>query len=54
MSLDLASISLAKCFEAGQAYVALSRCRSYAGLRVLDFEKRNIRANQAALKFHDF
>jgi len=54
MSLDLASISLAKCFESGQAYVALSRCRSYAGLRVLDFEKGNIRANQAALAFHDF
>ena len=54
MSLDLASISLAKCFESGQAYVALSRCRSYAGLRVLDYDKQNIRANQAALAFHDF
>ena len=39
MSLDLASISLSKCLELAQAYVALSRCRSFKGLRVLDFER---------------
>jgi len=54
MSLDLASVSLARCFEAGQAYVALSRCRSFKGLRVIDFNLENIRASPEALEFHNF
>jgi hypothetical protein len=36
MSLDYLRVSLSKCFEAGQGYVALSRARSLGGLHVMD------------------
>ena len=45
-------MSLSKVFEAGQAYVALSRAQSLQSLRVRDFEARQVWANPEAIKFY--
>ncbi|XP_053325483.1 ATP-dependent DNA helicase PIF1 [Spea bombifrons] len=52
MSLDCVEISLARVFESGQAYVALSRARSLEGLRVLDFDPKVVKANPYVLQFY--
>uniref|UniRef100_A0A8B9R625 ATP-dependent DNA helicase PIF1 n=1 Tax=Astyanax mexicanus TaxID=7994 RepID=A0A8B9R625_ASTMX len=52
MTLDCVEISLARVFESGQAYVALSRARSLEGLRVMDFDPRVVQANQDVLQFY--
>ena len=52
MTLDCVEISLARVFESGQAYVALSRARSLKNLRVIDFDVNTIRANSVVLKYY--
>ncbi|CAG9788773.1 unnamed protein product [Diatraea saccharalis] len=52
LTLDCVEMSLSKIFEAGQAYVALSRAQSLDTLRVLDFDSRHVWADPHVLEFY--
>ncbi|XP_045523547.1 ATP-dependent DNA helicase PIF1 [Pieris brassicae] len=52
LTLDCVEMSLSKIFEAGQAYVALSRAQSLDTLRVLDFDSRHVWADTNVLEFY--
>lgn len=51
MTLDKVIIDLGKCFAEGQAYVALSRCKSLNGIYLIRFSEDSIKTNQEALNF---
>ena len=52
MTLDCVELSLGRCFEVGQAYVALSRARSLESLRVVDFHPSCVKAHPDVLDFY--
>ena len=52
LTLDCVEMSLSKVFEAGQAYVALSRAQGLDTIRILDFDAKQVWANPNVLKFY--
>ncbi|XP_017097876.2 ATP-dependent DNA helicase PIF1 [Drosophila bipectinata] len=52
LTLDCVEMSLSKVFEAGQAYVALSRAKSLQSIRILDFDPKQVWANPQVLQFY--
>jgi len=52
LTLDVAEIDFKGIFSAGQAYVALSRVRSLEGLRLRNWNRDCVSANQEALEFY--
>lgn len=53
LTLDRALIDLTRVFSYGQAYVALSRCRSLAGLQIQEFIPGTIRADPKCQMFYE-
>lgn len=53
MSLDCAEIDLSKTFEYGMGYVALSRVRSLAGLKLLGLNDLALKVNEQMIKFDE-
>ena len=49
---DLLEVDLDGCFEAGQAYTALSRSSDYSGMKVLNFTPEVIDAHPLVVEFH--
>jgi len=52
MSIDYLEVDLKKCFADHMAYVALSRAKTYEGLRVVNWEPRSVKCNRDAFNFY--
>jgi ATP-dependent DNA helicase PIF1 len=53
MTLDYITTDLRQCFSSGQAYVALSRCRTFEGIRLLGYDPKRIFADPEVLAYYD-
>lgn len=53
-TIDKLEVDLRSAFEAGQAYVALSRCRKLEGLFLTGLDPSRIFADETALKFYGY
>lgn len=53
MSIDFLEVNLSQVFEAGQAYVALSRARTLEGLRVVSFDPGRFWTNPTVVQFYE-
>jgi ATP-dependent DNA helicase PIF1 len=51
-TLNRVKVDLGKVFEKGQAYVALSRATSQAGLQVLRFDQRKVMVHPKVIQFY--
>lgn len=52
-TLERVTVNLSKVFEKGQAYVALSRATSQAGLRVIGFDRHKVMAHPKVVEFYN-
>ena len=52
-SYDYAEVDLKHIFEEGQAYMALSRCKTLSGLWVLNFNERMIKPKESVKQFYN-
>jgi len=52
MSISKVEMKLRHVFEYGQAYVALSRATTLAGLHIVDFDQRGFRAHPKVLQYY--
>ena len=52
MSLPSVEMDLARCFETGHAYVALSRATSLEGARLLSFDPKKVAAHPTVVAFY--
>jgi ATP-dependent DNA helicase PIF1 len=51
-TLNRVKVDLGKVFERGQAYVALSRATSQAGLQVMNFDQRKVMVHPKVIQFY--
>lgn len=51
--MERLKVDMGKIFEAGQAYVALSRATSLEGLQVLNFDKRAVQCDERVEAFYN-
>ena len=52
MTISSLEVELGSCFEAGQAYVALSRAVSLQQTRIITFDERRVRSNAKVVAFY--
>ena len=53
MTLDLLETDISKCWDCGQAYVALSRATSLEGLWLLGYDRRAIKADPRVIAYYE-